>query len=70
MKHKRLHKERADANGVTRWIQPVRRGYLMACCDCNLCHWMDFRIHGGRVQFRMRRAPRYTARIRAKERDK
>lgn len=34
------------------WIQPRRRGYKMACCDCCLVHNLDFRIYKGRVQFR------------------
>lgn len=33
------------------WIQPVRRGYKMACCDCGLVHKLDFRIKKARVQF-------------------
>jgi len=34
------------------WVQPIRRGYRMACCDCGLIHHMDFRIYRGRVQMR------------------
>ena len=26
------------------WIQPVRRGYKMECCDCGLIHQFDFRV--------------------------
>ena len=26
------------------WIQPVMRGYRMACCDCSLVHRMNFKI--------------------------
>jgi hypothetical protein len=26
------------------WVQPVRRGYKMACCDCGLVHKMNFRL--------------------------
>lgn len=26
------------------WVQPVRRGYLMKCCDCGLVHEIDFRL--------------------------
>lgn len=33
------------------WVQPVRRGYKLACCDCGLVHTMDFRLYRGRVQF-------------------
>lgn len=46
------------------WVQPIRRGYKMACCDCGLVHEMDFRIYRGRVQFRARRHRRATAAIR------
>ncbi len=46
------------------WVQPVRRGYKLACCDCGLVHRMDFRIYQGRVQFRAFRAPRSTASMR------
>ena len=46
------------------WIQPVRKGYKMACCDCGLTHSLDFRIHKGRVQFRARSNRRSTAAIR------
>lgn len=26
------------------WQQPIRRGYLMACCDCGLVHRLNFRL--------------------------
>lgn len=26
------------------WLTPVKTGYLMACCDCGLVHWLDFRV--------------------------
>lgn len=61
---KRIKPEKELANGWTRWVQPVKRGYIMACCDCGLCHRMDFRIHEGRVQFRAQRAPAYTRKAR------
>jgi hypothetical protein len=54
----------AGPRGFTNWVQPVRRGYMMACCDCGLVHEMSFRVVNGRVQFRARRAPKYTARER------
>lgn len=47
-----------------RWIQPVRKGYRMACCDCGLVHVVDFRIHKGRVQMRFFRHNRATAAMR------
>ena len=38
------------------WVQPVRRGYRMKCCDCGLVHRLDFRLlknrRGSRIQFR------------------
>jgi len=43
------------------WIQPVRRGYRLACCDCGLVHTFDFRIRKGRAQFRAFRDNRKTA---------
>jgi hypothetical protein len=46
------------------WIQPVRRGYKLACCDCGLVHRVDFRIHRGRAQFRVFLAPRSTGQMR------
>jgi hypothetical protein len=47
------------------WVQPVRRGYKMMCCDCGLVHLMDFRIYRGRVQFRAFRHVRSTAAARS-----
>jgi hypothetical protein len=49
-------------NGV--WIQPIRRGYKMSCCDCGLVHVMDFRIASGHVQFRPARDNRATGQVR------
>ena len=46
------------------WVQPVRRGYKLACCDCGLVHTMDFRIYKGRAQFRVFRNDRSTGQIR------
>ena len=34
------------------WIQPIKKGYLMKCCDCGLIHKIDFRIKKNKVQFR------------------
>lgn len=30
------------------WVQPIRRGYLLKCCDCGLVHQLNFRLvkHG------------------------
>jgi hypothetical protein len=46
------------------WVQPVRRGYKLACCDCGLVHRVDFRLYRGRVQFRAFRNERATALMR------
>lgn len=46
------------------WVQPIRKGYRMACCDCGLVHTMDFRVHGGAIQFRAYRNERSTAAMR------
>ena len=64
MKH--IRPERALAHGWTRWVQPVMKGYLLACCDCGLVHRMEFRTDGKHVQFRAKRAPRHTAKQRKK----
>lgn len=50
-----------------RWVQPVERGYHMACCDCGLVHRMNFRVVGvrkKRVQFQAFRAVRETRKVR------
>lgn len=52
------------------WIQPKRKGYLMACCDCALVHRLDFRVVNEKVQFRASRARNFTARLRKKQRIK
>lgn len=52
------------------WVQPVRRGYKLACCDCSLVHRLDFRIHNGRVQFRAFRDDRCTGQQRRRERER
>lgn len=46
------------------WIQPVRKGYKLACCDCGLVHTLDFRVSKGRIQFRVFRHNRATATMR------
>lgn len=66
MRSKRIRVEKEVADGWSRWVQPVMKGYLLACCDCSLVHRLDFRIHKGRIQFKAQRAPRYTARERAR----
>lgn len=50
------------------WVQPVRCGYRMACCDCGLVHTMNFRLHptkrGKFIQFQVYRNNRATAAMR------
>lgn len=49
------------------WIQPVERGYHMACCDCGLVHRMNFKIIGvrkNRVIFQAFRAVGETKKMR------
>lgn len=48
------------------WIQPVRRGYLLACCDCGLVHRVNFRIRKGKIQFQAFRHPQATGAYRKK----
>ncbi len=26
------------------WVQPIRRGYKLVCCDCDLVHTVNFRL--------------------------
>lgn len=40
----KLKKEHSEADGWTRWVQPVMEGYKMACCDCGLVHDLSFRV--------------------------
>lgn len=70
IKNKRFRKEEPEGpRGFSRWVQPEMRRYLLQCCDCGLVHEMQFRIAVGpkrqHVQFRARRAERYTAVARA-----
>lgn len=50
------------------WIQPIRRGYKMACCDCGLVHRLNFRVvsnkRGKFIQFQAFRDNRATGQIR------
>ncbi len=46
------------------WVQPIKSGYKLACCDCGLVHRVDFRIYRGRVQFRVFRDERATGQVR------
>jgi len=33
------------------WVEPVRKNYLLACCQCGATHRMNFRAVKGRIQF-------------------
>lgn len=56
--------------GAGEWVQPVRSGYLMECCDCGLVHRLDFRLvkwgKGKKIQFRAFRDEKATKRQRAR----
>lgn len=54
---------------VGEWQQPITNGYKMRCCDCGLVHLVDFRIHEGRIQFRMFRDDRATSQSRRQRRE-
>lgn len=60
----RYRQETAVNGRWSRWVQPVRRGYKMACCDCGLVHDVDFRVKARRVQFRVARNNRATGQVR------
>lgn len=71
----RYRQETAGEGGGpwSRWVQPRRKGYKLACCDCGLVHAMDFRLvasaNGGRhIQFRVKRDNRATAAVRREDR--
>lgn len=51
------------------WVQPIRRGYKMMCCDCGLVHRLNFRLvprsSGGKfIQFQAFRDNRSTGQTR------
>jgi len=79
MKAKRIRDEKpVTKRGFSRWVQPAMGKYFLGCCDCGLIHEMQLRIVPGAtvkannsgqkmyVQFRVRRAEKYTARERKK----
>lgn len=54
------------------WVQPTRKGYKMACCDCGLVHTLDFILvpYGDgkrKIRFRAFRDNRATAAKRRKQ---
>lgn len=52
------------------WVRPVKRGYLMQCCDCALVHTIDFDHipcgRGRKVIFRVERNEQETRQQRRK----
>lgn len=54
-----------------KWIQPIRKGYGLACCDCGLVHKVDFRIvengRGRFIQLRAFRDDKKTKELRKRE---
>lgn len=42
------------------WVSPVRKGYRLRCCDCDLVHVMNFRVFKGKIQFQADRDYRAT----------
>ena len=51
------------------WVQPIRRGYKLRCCDCGLVHRVEFRVVKHRIELRMWRDYRATAAVRRKKRN-
>jgi hypothetical protein len=47
--------------GYGEWTRPRMRNFREQCCDCGLIHRLDFRLVGGRIEFRTRRDDRATA---------
>jgi hypothetical protein len=52
------------------WVEPIRRKYKLACCDCGLVHALNFRLikndhgRGKRIQFKAYRDYRATGQVR------
>lgn len=50
------------------WVQPIRKGYGMACCDCGLVHRLNFRLRsttrGMFIQFQAFRDDKATRNLR------
>ena len=55
------------------WVQPVRHGYKVMCCDCGLVHTINFRLvsrgpgRGFKIQFQAFRNARATAAARRRK---
>lgn len=54
------------------WIQPIRKGYKMMCCDCGLVHDVDFKLvkhgRGHKILYRATRNNRATGQGKRKHR--
>ncbi len=40
----KIKQVKVNKDGWSRWEMPVMKGYLMACCDCDLIHEMEFEV--------------------------
>lgn len=60
-------KHPVDDKGWTEWIEPILKGYKLACCDCGLVHNMNFRIRKKYLQFQAQRNERATSAKRRKK---
>lgn len=41
---KKIKQVKVNKDGWSRWETPSMKGYLMACCDCDLVHEMEFEV--------------------------
>ena len=48
------------------WIQVLRRGDKLICCDCLLVHKIEFKVMKNKIYFRAWRDNRATAQARRK----
>ena len=62
-----MNKKTFKAVSPGAWVEPVLKGYRMACCDCCLVHKMEFRVRNGRPQMRAWRDSRSTSYLRRRE---
>ncbi len=64
--------EPAKGSEWTDWVQPIRKGYAMGCCDCGLVHTLQFKLvpYGDgkhKIRFRVKRDEASTKRLRKRE---
>lgn len=64
---RRMAKIKCKPVGPGEWQQPIRKNYLLQCCDCDLVHSLDFRLlkdgRGNFIQFRAFRVDKNGKRI-------